>query len=294
MNRLISTVLAGGALVASSASATLIAAPTGPVHIKYSNFEQISATNAINNLNGGTEGNWGVFDISNINGGNNINPNTSFSRDNSNPLWAESDGGEYTGIFWGFQVTADPTKATGGFLDIYYDPNNDASSTATPTNRTGQTTFTGYTEGTLLVRLQFVPGAIEGDTSTTLASSCSTASVTYQDCQATLFANVFDKSGDGVIDAADGLWAAALDGNWFYRDVQGNGTAGDQPGERLDFSFANRFNNQTNWNGAAGTDIRGANSEDPVRGFGVPEPTSLALLGLSFLGLAAFRRARGN
>jgi len=227
---------------AGSALAGPLRIPSGPIYIKFNNLEQISATNvieypgdAIDPDGSGplpaapaTEGNWGIFDVSSVNYGKlpYVHDNTQFSDFGSLPIdsfWNASDPGEVTGIFYGIEVDTTyaplpdtpPSAALGGYLDLWWDDNDDFPVVAVPGGRTAQDKFTGATEGDFLARIAFATGHVQGNATNTIFSSVDLTSIggTF-DGKAFSYGNIVDKNGDGVIDELDGVWAGALDQDW--------------------------------------------------------------------------------
>lgn len=304
-------------LALAAASATAAAAPLqlkpGPVYVQFNNLEQAGLINtsgfATVNLgkldgvdqtltSGQSEFNWGVFNVSTVQLGGIATDHVDIS--GGTPYFADTlSGGQVHGIFYGFQLNcANPvgcTKLSGGYIDLYWTDNSANNITASElnggysfANRTGFNTATKFTDGVLLARLGYQAGAINGDSTTTVTSSLDPLNLSGVG-QADGFASIMDVNGDGVINGADGSWASVLDANWFYVDPNGNGTAGEV-GETRDLRFSTFYQNLDSWdNGAA---VQGLRSNDPARAFVLPEPGSVALVGLSLLGLGMARRRR--
>jgi hypothetical protein len=274
--------------VAGTASADPIVLPGDtPLYFQFNNIEQVNASNTLI-VPGyapavGTQGNWGVLNISSIQLGAVATPNEDIG---GGPVMWSDDGpggvnGQITGIFYGVQITG-PTTATGGTLDLFW---NDAGSdpiTAACLSNTGDVceptaaTVAQFTGGELVARLNFASGILPLDPVTTISSSIDPTTISGGRGSADSFANV-----DTSVSAA---WTDVLNGDWFITNF----------GTR-DIRFSTFFNRLPSWdappNAAAGTTV-GLRSNDPARVFTAPEPLTLALLGIGLAGVGYSRRRK--
>jgi len=258
----------------SALAGPVISLPSGPIYIKFNGDEQI-ATGGATTWTGG-EINWGVFTTTVIDAGAVITPHVRIG-DTGTALFSNvtSNNAQITGMFYGVKghapTAADPFPATSGFLDLYWRDlgvySKTDNTTKLPGIRTGFSSATGYTQGTLLAHLFFDSGIDTTDSTITINGSVIPSSGGF-----TGVANSFASVDTSVA----GAWTSALNTDYFSTLF----------GTR-DFRFKNSYQDLTTWNGGPG--IFGATLDDPAQGF-VPEPGILLLLGLGLLGLAAARR----
>jgi hypothetical protein len=285
---------------AVSAVAAPLVLPSGtPIFFQYNNLEQVSAQNNLV-VPGyepavGTQGNWGVLNVSSIQFGGVSVPHTDIS---GGPAFFSDDGpggsqGQVTGIFYGLQITG-PTTATGGTLDLFWhdagaDTTLGASIAAEQACLNGgclpnATTVAAFTSGTFLVRLRFASGIINGNAVVTLSS----------DIDPTTISGTGHADGFANVDTAQvGPWTTPLNSDFFFVDPNGNGITGE-PGETRDLRFSTLFNGLPAWNGAAGANpgAIGLRSNDPARTVTTPETNSLVLLGLGLVGVGWLSQRR--
>jgi hypothetical protein len=294
--------IAATVLAAGSAFAAPIALKPGPLYVQFNNLEQagnINTTGFTDGLNlgkldgvtqtlggGYNEFNWGIFNVSSIQKGNVATDHQDIS--GGTVYFADGlSGGQVHGIFYGFKLGSDATKLTGGYIDLYWTDGQTIDATevlngtgaATASNRTDWNKFGAFTNGTLLARLGYQPGILTGDNNTTVSSDQNPLALTGKG-SADGFASIMDVNGDGV-------WASVLDSNWFYTDPTGTGAV-----ETRDLRFSTFYNGLASWSDPA-SGVQGLRSNDPARAYVLPEPGSVALVGLSLLGLGIARRRRG-
>ncbi len=269
---LITMLIAGLAFISTPADAFDLGGYTGQVEFKFSDYTAgtlyTSSSNGYGNADG-TEDAWSIFKVFTL------------KTDAGQTLWQDGqDGEELTGIFYGLDddawtVNSDGSlniQSVGGYIDLYLDDTPDFDPTGGPTDRTGSNTYPTVTDGELFLRLALVPGITFGNGDTT------DDHITYDndiDSTTTPF------TGDGAfyLVVIGGSAADMFDSNdYMLVDDEGNISYAD---------FFGQFDTV-----APGSFGWLANSEDPIEGRVVPEPTSMLLLGTGLLGLAGFRRKK--
>ena len=131
---------------------------TGPVEFKFSDFSIGTLYDQSSGGYGNADGQedaFGIFKITSI-----ITPAVQ-------PLWQDGqDGEELTGIFYGidddlWEITPAGgvnIQSVGGFIDVYLDGAQNFDPTLGPAARAGVSDYPTVTDGTLFLRLAFVPG----------------------------------------------------------------------------------------------------------------------------------------
>jgi len=187
-----------------------------PLYFAVVNLEQV---NQANNLAvpgyapaSGQQGNWGVFNIPQIQHGVVVTPNGEIGAGGTTFFVDDGPGGsagQGTGIFYGIQITS-PTTSTGGTIDFFWHPANASYVTASclsgVTCAPDAPTVALFTSGTFLARVKLASGVDSGNAMT----------FTKSDSPFTSPGVIGHSSSFADVDTtASGPWTAALDGNWF-------------------------------------------------------------------------------
>lgn len=279
----ISGIVAGVALAAGlSAPASAVTLTAGDIKITINAFDagtvnygntpgtKCTSITACDNVEGlqkapnafGSEDTWGIFSVQTI------------TKKNGDIIWAAGNGEYLTGMFGGIMDTyvevagqiSPQTLAlgTGGWLNMYL-TNQNYDSSFGPGGRQGEFGYRGITDigGQLALSAVFGAGALGGHPEYTYVSNFAN--------------NTISGNGQAYLDVTGGSMAGIFDTN---KQEDPNGGMHDL--------FLKTTYGQTGLSAEYGWTV---DATGDVQG-NVPEPGSLALLGLGFAGLATLRRRR--
>lgn len=291
-----------------TASAEILDLPLGtPLVMDFSNIEQLyvgddalTETGCINvpgTVDYGCSDNWGFLRINTINTSKVVDPNADIDDTGIPPnLYNTTANGdtEIYGFFYGINLEdcggtgLTTCTASGGYLDLYWHEDGIAGIDIIADLNPTTAHVDAVTSGTLLARLYFDSGIIDGDDLTTITSDVN------------LLSTFTSGNGNGFLSvdtSVDGLWTDALNGDWFYVDGSDLGsTRGDGTDETRDLKFRNTFTSAlgiaADWHDPT-IGAFGLTSSDPAEAFtAVPEPASLTLFGVGLAAAAVAARRR--
>jgi len=244
----------------------------GPIKAKYQNWDwgTLYAPGTVIDHGGAGSGktnSWGLIKISQI-----------FGKDINNQwaqVWSPTPTEALEGWFYGLSddkvnlngAGQGTIYTIGGKIDIYLGPQNMMESVG-PTGANSipggmgwvPTDLYNATDGGLFLSGMFVPGIVIGDLTTTYAQ------------QINSITNPLSGHGDGYVELTGGSAYSMFNSDMWL-------------GGKADLLMASNFRGPGDYKWTA-------NSDDPVLGAAVPEPTSILLIGIGALGLVTARKRR--
>lgn len=213
----------------------------------------------------GSEDTWGIFSVQSI---TNIKTGEAFFTAGPGNYLIGMFGGlvdESVDVVGSSRSSSATAYANGGWLNMYLTSEN-YDATIGPDGRTGYKEYTGVTDQ---------PGSVLALTAE-FAGTASADAPGYSYFSTFNLASIFG-NGAGYLDVTGGKWADKFDRN----------SVVDALGDARDMSLKATYqvtneSRLAGWTVDATGDVQGA----------IPEPGSLALLGLGFAGLAGLRRRR--
>ncbi len=202
---------------------------------------------------------FGIFSVTTINADNTSNKT----------LWASSDAEELTGEFYDYRAAnitpitgGQAIDFTGGIVNLYLDstPNFDAN----PYTGNRATSGTGVTDGILFLSFKGSSGFVANDPTTAFDESTDTLRSTVD-----ALTTPFTGKGFGNLEITGGAYADFFGGIGAIMTLNSDLASPDPQGSQWPVG-----------------------SEDPLRGTAVPEPGTVALVGLGLAGIALANRKR--